>query len=111
MPLLKTDATVTSYTKQSADNTKDLQLYLDKELSRLQITINQLTILSNQIYIVEPKTRLTGMVVNNKAPWDPLGLGDGLVRWNGSAWGAVALGAATAGLSHPQVMARVSLRF
>ena len=86
MPLLKTDATVTSYTKQSADNTKDLQLYIDKELSRLQITINQLTNLCPQVAIAAPKTPLQGMIRFAKAPWNPLGTGDVLVVYKAGAW-------------------------
>ena len=101
MPILKSDASVAPYTKQGAADTKTLPVYLDKELSRIQATLNQLTLLANQVYTVEPKTKLNGMVVNNKAPWNPLGTGDGLVRWNGAAWVAIGGGSTVVTVQSP----------
>lgn len=90
MPITKDDATITPYTVGLPPGSKDDTIrFLVLELRRVEATLQNITLLTPQVAIKEPAKKLTSMIRWNKAPWDPLGTGDGLVKWTGSAWTAV----------------------
>lgn len=90
MAITKDDAKVTGYNRSDPPfKQENLVNYLVIELDKLRLTISQLVDLAIQVADVEPVKPKTGMIRWAKSPWDPLGTGDGLVKWNGTAWTAV----------------------
>ena len=90
MAITKDDAFVSPYKMLGPPSSPTGMLtFLEGELRRLENTVQQLAYLIPQVAIAEPTKKLTGMIRWNKAPWDPMGTGDGLVKWTGSAWAAV----------------------
>ena len=87
MAITKADGLVTPYVRGNPPmDATDTPQFLSNELRRLEQTINQLTLLTPQVAVKAPTSLLTGMIRYNKAPWNPLGTGDGWVRYNGTAW-------------------------
>lgn len=90
MAIDKNDATVVGYNRMDPPfKSVNLVNYLVSELDKLRLTISQLVDLAVQVADAEPTKPKVGMIRWAKAPWDPLGTGDGFVKWNGSAWTAL----------------------
>lgn len=90
MAITKNDAKITGYNRADPPfKSENLVNYLVSELDKLRLTVSQLVDLCPQVADAAPVRPKTGMIRWAKAPWDPLGTGDGLVKWNGSAWTAV----------------------
>ena len=87
MANLRNDGVVTPYVRGNPTSSpQDMPLFIMTELRRLEQTVAQLTSLTPQVSTRAPISPLTGMIRFNKAPWNPLGTGDGWVRYNGTAW-------------------------
>lgn len=86
MALTLHDGTVTPYKRSPVTSDIDTILFLNNELRKLELTIQQLVDMTPQVATNPPTFKKTGMIRFNKAPWNPLGTGDGKVYWNGTAW-------------------------
>lgn len=95
MAITRQDAAPVPFVRGLPPDDKSIIIYLVSEMEKLQNTLGTLVNLVVQVAISEPPQPLTGMLRWAKAPWDPLGTGDGLVQWNGTIW--VAVGGGTSG--------------
>ena len=87
MDLKKNDGLITTYVRGNpTDDPANVPQFLTNELRRLELTVSQLSNLVPQVSTKAPMLPLTGMIRFNKAPWNPLGTGDGWIRFNGTAW-------------------------
>lgn len=88
MPVLKNDGRVVAYTRREPPivDPETLPQYVLEELRRIEQNLDSLNTLICQVSYAEPTTKVIGMTRYAKSPWNPLGTGDGFVKWNGTAW-------------------------
>ena len=87
MPLSRLDSTVIPFVRgRPPQNPAELNIFLTNELTRIETTLAQVTNLVPQVAISAPRVPLLGMIRYAKAPWNPLGTGNGWVRYNGTTW-------------------------
>lgn len=100
MAITKNDQTIGKYTRGRAPfNKDDTHLYVVQETQRVEQTISQLANAAIQVTDVSPVKPRKGMVRYAVSPWNPLGTGDGLCYWTGSAWSSLHLGGNVVGPS------------
>lgn len=87
MALTQKDGVVVPYVRGNPPTEpNNIPQFLTNELKRVEVTLSQLVQLVPQVSLAAPKVPLTSMIRYAKAPWNPLGTGDGWVRYNGTAW-------------------------
>lgn len=90
MAASKKDVVVTPYVRGNPpSDPTDLPTFLTTELRRLELTLSQVTNLVPQVATAAPKSPLTTMIRYAKSPWNPLGTGDGWVKFDGTSWTAL----------------------
>lgn len=85
----KLDQVLTPYSKAPlpSDQTMEgLRQYLDREFSKIELILSQLSTMAIISATAAPRTPMRGMVRYARTPWNPLGTGDGWVRYNGTTW-------------------------
>lgn len=97
-------------TPVSLDMLADVIQYIESELENVSRATLESLELELRTTSVEPKRPRNGMIVDaDGIGWNP-GAGAGLYVYKLGAW-TLFSGAGSTGLTHPQVMQRISLRF
>jgi len=63
--------------------------YLEEELRRIEETLREVLDTLPQVAYKAPQSPRNSMIRYAKAPWDPLGTGDGWVYYDEGAWKAL----------------------